>query len=194
MSMEFLSPQELQDALRKKAVKEPRPASFIVALVKQSDASDTLLVCQTGCADWIELPMKMVAKIKLVGSADCGSERYPVALIFLAAVDDPFARVAYKLLEQLGTTTRGGGGSGGQNPGGCGCKEGANQTHAPAARARNISVGRAWPVRHIRRLQVPLRVLSLHALHSLDRFLLVVHLLRSGGRRLRDWILNRPAR
>ncbi len=142
MSTEFLSPQELQDTLRKKSVKEPKPASFIVALVKQSDTSDTLLVSQTGCTEWIELPMKMVAKIKLVGKADCGSERYPVALIFLAATDDPFARVAYKLLEQLGTATRGGrGAGGGQGSGGCGCKEGSDPAPGRSARARNVDIG-----------------------------------------------------
>src|SRR5262245_44495272 len=113
MSKEYLSAEELQDALRKRSVKEHRPASFIVALVKQSDAADSLLVSQIGCTDWIELPVKMVAKTKVVGAAQCGTEKYQVALIMLAPTDDPFARVAYKLLEQLGTATRGrpGGGS-----------------------------------------------------------------------------------
>jgi hypothetical protein len=101
----FVKPEEL---LKSTEVTEEirRDDNFFVAVIQKSETNDFIQVCQIGVGDWIDVPVKMIASAKIVGSASANGNLYKVALIKLNEPIDPFAKVAYRLLSQLGTIPR----------------------------------------------------------------------------------------
>lgn len=83
-----------------------RDDNFFVAVVQKGRNSDDIQVCQVGVGEWIDVPLEMIASAKIVGTASARGNRYQVALIRLNEPKDPFAKVAFRLLSQLGTIQR----------------------------------------------------------------------------------------
>ena len=141
MSAEFVSPEQLNKSVD--VVQEiSRDDSFFVAVIQKAKTSDSIQVCQVGIGEWIDVPLKMIASAKIVGTASTGGNRYQVALIKLNEPTDPLAKVAYKLLSQLGTIQRGVG-----SKAGCKCQgndnkgESINSTYSTARIARPTGLG-----------------------------------------------------
>src|SRR5688572_8631566 len=105
MSDKFLSSGELLNSLNEKVEDEiQRGDGFIVGAIKKGDNKNIVQVSMTGLSEWIDMPVKMIESAKIVGDAISGAEHYPIALIKLRESDDLFAKVAYQLLAQIGTT------------------------------------------------------------------------------------------
>lgn len=121
----FVSPEEL--GREADVVQEiSRHDSFFIALVQRGgDSEGALQVCQIGVGEWIEVPLAMMASAKIVGTASAEGRRYQVALIKLKEPADPYAKVAYKLLTQLGTISRRA-----TTKGDCGCEGDAPEERA----------------------------------------------------------------
>jgi hypothetical protein len=138
MTGTFISADELVRA--SKADFEVRQDdSFFVGIIKPpNDKADSIQVSQIGIGEWIEVPTKMIASAKLVGIATSDGTRYQVALIKLNEPSDPFAKVAYRLLSQLGAIQRPVDGKKGDE---CGCTHASGQDTATAASIGRISLG-----------------------------------------------------
>jgi hypothetical protein len=106
MKNKTVTGRELEGALIEERM-DPANVGFLVGLVKKGDNAGEVQLSQTGCNDWISVPTKMIQSSKTVGNASCGKTRYPVVLIELSPAKDPYAIVAYKLLSQLHTATKG---------------------------------------------------------------------------------------
>lgn len=125
MERKSVSGEELERALSEGTM-DPANVGFVVGLVKNGDSEGEVQFSQIGCTEWISVPTKMIRSARAVGTASCGGTRYPLILIEFTPTKDPFAIVAYKLLSQLHTATKGGGSSlGGEAAlkGDCGCSE-----------------------------------------------------------------------
>lgn len=105
MAKRFITPKELLKAAD--VTELQRDDYFIVAVTQKGESEDSIKVCQIGVDDWIDVPMKMIASAKIVGSASSEDSRYQVALIKLNEPTDPYAKFAYRLLSQLGIIKKG---------------------------------------------------------------------------------------
>lgn len=106
MENKTVTGRELEGALIEERM-DPANVGFLVGLVKKGNNAGEVQLSQIGCTEWISVPTKMIHSSKTVGHASCGKSRYPVVLIELSPAKDPFAMVAYKLLSQLHTATKG---------------------------------------------------------------------------------------
>ncbi|ULC60420.1 hypothetical protein MBM09_05390 [Flaviramulus sp. BrNp1-15] len=74
---------------------------YFVAVIEKGTKEGVLKVCQNGLSEWINVPLDMIDKAKIVGTASGNGNEYKVALIKFKEPKDSLTKVAFQLLTQM---------------------------------------------------------------------------------------------
>lgn len=94
------SPDELKKALVDNSLGKEDTDVVLVGFVKESSARETILFCDTGSDEWIELPLSMMEKAEvLTYKSCCNKVRLPIMKLTLNQPTHEESKVLFSLLK-----------------------------------------------------------------------------------------------